>query len=223
MKQKYTSHLASDKAGGQSNGFDTLSANKQTVISMNVWGLFFFIILEQLRFTHRQHEDCSSGSWQTVSTGKAGTTRRTLRVLKGGGGEKNETHIMSNTQTGGRIRTMKHTLTLSPGSPALPGGPEEPGGPGRPCFTQDHIFKSDAGDATQTKAANRSAPITLSLAREKKKAVAHGKEECMMQYGDGLMTTKSFSFSFLFLFFRPLISPQLRRLSGCRSAGLHQG
>lgn len=79
MKQKYTSHLASDEAGGQSNGFDTLSANKQTVISMNVWVVFFIIIImEQLRFTHRQHEDGSSGSWQTVSTGKAGTTRRTL-------------------------------------------------------------------------------------------------------------------------------------------------
>lgn len=80
MKQKYTSHLASDEAGGQSNGFDTLSANKQTVISMNVW-VFFIIILEQLRFTHRQHEDGSSGSWQTVSTGKAGTTRRTLGLF----------------------------------------------------------------------------------------------------------------------------------------------
>lgn len=41
--------------------------------------LFFFVIfLKQLRFTHRQHEDGSSGSWQTVSTRKAGTTRRTL-------------------------------------------------------------------------------------------------------------------------------------------------
>lgn len=80
MKQKYTSDLASDKAGGRSNGFDTLSANKHTVISINVWLVCFFIIiiLEQLRFTHRQHEDGSSGSWQTVSTGKAGTTRRTL-------------------------------------------------------------------------------------------------------------------------------------------------
>lgn len=82
MKQKCTSHLARDKAGGQSNGFGTLSANKQAVISMNVCFFFFFIIviiiLEQLRFTYRQHEDGSSGSWQTVSTGKAGTTRRTL-------------------------------------------------------------------------------------------------------------------------------------------------
>lgn len=50
----------------------------------------------------------------------------------------------------------------------------------------------------------------------------------MMQYGDGLMSTKSCSFSFLFLFFRPPpptapISPQLRRLSGCRLCGTPSG
>lgn len=52
--------------------------------------IFCPFFLEQLRFTHRQHEDGSSRSWQTVSTRKAGTTRRTLGlgglILGVGGG-----------------------------------------------------------------------------------------------------------------------------------------
>lgn len=37
MKQKYTSHLAFDEAGGQSGGRQTLSASKQSVMSLNVF------------------------------------------------------------------------------------------------------------------------------------------------------------------------------------------
>lgn len=90
MKQKYTSHLASDEAGGDNQtDFDGLSGSKQAVLSVNNLFCcpFFFSVTTQI-FTHRQHEDGSSGSWQTVSTGKAGTTRRALWSGEGevGGG-----------------------------------------------------------------------------------------------------------------------------------------
>lgn len=98
-----------------------------------------------------------------------------------------------------------YILTLSPGSPGLPGGPEAPGGPGRPYFKRDHILPTPYINNAKQRAIF--APLTLPLpppAPPTRKVVAHGREECMMQYGTARRAVNPFCVFFLFL-----ICPQL--------------